>query len=262
MEKHGSLKKAQRQYAKSIIEKLPERELPLRSADITLKIEQSACFEAADGIFAYSSVEGEPDLSALFAAAARLGKLVFLPVCGDSGRMIFCDVTDVLLAPGAGALSVTASRREIADFIARFPSRRIFSGEGFRPGIYGILEPDPARFPVFSTAEPLDVSSPEPREPFTAEPLDASLTETQEPSFPDLRDACFEGKALILCPGLAFDQSGNRLGRGKGFFDRFLARRRSLFGSVCGVCYRELVFPSVAVLPHDVRMDHIFCDGD
>ena len=246
MEKHGSLKKAQRQYAKSIIEKLPERELPLRSADITLKIEQSACFEAADGIFAYSSVEGEPDLSALFAAAARLGKRVFLPVCGDSGRMIFCDVTDVLLAPGAGALSVTASRREIADFIARFPSRRIFSGEGFRPGIYGILEPDPARFPVFSTAEPLD----------------ASLTKTQEPSFPDLRDARFEGKALILCPGLAFDQSGNRLGRGKGFFDRFLARRRSLFGSVCGVCYRELVFPSVAVLPHDVRMDHIFCDGD
>lgn len=31
---------------------------------------------------------------------------------------------------------------------------------------------------------------------------------------------------VILVPGLAFDRQGNRLGRGQGFFDRFLSRAK------------------------------------
>jgi 5-formyltetrahydrofolate cyclo-ligase len=56
---------------------------------------------------------------------------------------------------------------------------------------------------------------------------------------------------LILCPGLAFDGQGRRLGYGKGYYDRFLPRTRAFFA---GVCYTECIVESVPVSPHDEPM--------
>jgi len=36
-----------------------------------------------------------------------------------------------------------------------------------------------------------------------------------------------EGPSLVLTPGLLFDEDGGRLGRGGGFFDRFIREFRS-----------------------------------
>lgn len=57
---------------------------------------------------------------------------------------------------------------------------------------------------------------------------------------------------LILVPGLAFDLQRRRLGRGKGFYDRWLAQRR---GTACGVAFDEQLLPDIPVEPHDVRLD-------
>jgi len=57
---------------------------------------------------------------------------------------------------------------------------------------------------------------------------------------------------LILVPGVAFDLSGRRLGRGRGFYDRLLV---SLRGVKCGVAFDEQVVREVSVEPHDVRLD-------
>jgi len=57
---------------------------------------------------------------------------------------------------------------------------------------------------------------------------------------------------LILVPGLAFDLQRRRLGRGKGYYDRWLAQRR---GTACGVAFDEQVLPDIPVEPHDARLD-------
>jgi 5-formyltetrahydrofolate cyclo-ligase len=52
---------------------------------------------------------------------------------------------------------------------------------------------------------------------------------------------------VVLVPGLAFDQSGNRLGRGKGYYDRFL--RRLLPGTVTiGLALEAMIRDTI---PHD-----------
>lgn len=55
---------------------------------------------------------------------------------------------------------------------------------------------------------------------------------------------------LVLAPGLGFDRAGNRLGRGGGFYDRFLALPGRQ-GSVCGVCFSQQLLPPGAGLPID-----------
>ena len=57
---------------------------------------------------------------------------------------------------------------------------------------------------------------------------------------------------LILVPGLAFDEMGRRLGRGKGYYDRFLLRTK---GKTMGIC--RCLVPEVPVEDHDIRMDAV-----
>lgn len=58
---------------------------------------------------------------------------------------------------------------------------------------------------------------------------------------------------LVLVPGLAFDPAGRRLGRGKGFYDRFLARLPASVVTV-GVGFQFQVVAEVPAEAHDVRV--------
>ena len=58
---------------------------------------------------------------------------------------------------------------------------------------------------------------------------------------------------VALVPGVAFDAAGHRLGRGRGYYDRFLASCPHIYK--IGVCFP---FQRVALVPtdqHDVVMD-------
>lgn len=59
---------------------------------------------------------------------------------------------------------------------------------------------------------------------------------------------------LIIVPGLGFDERGNRLGRGGGFYDRFLSGN-GFRGASCGLALEKQIVESVPVFEHDVPMN-------
>ncbi len=64
---------------------------------------------------------------------------------------------------------------------------------------------------------------------------------------------------LALIPGLAFDSSGGRLGRGAGFYDRLLGKS-DFKGLKIGVCWESQIVSSVPCDAHDIPMDHIISE--
>ena len=61
---------------------------------------------------------------------------------------------------------------------------------------------------------------------------------------------------LVIVPGVAFDQKGNRLGRGKGCYDRFLKTLPKDTPSI-GLAFGFQIIPSVPSHKHDVSVDRL-----
>jgi 5-formyltetrahydrofolate cyclo-ligase len=60
---------------------------------------------------------------------------------------------------------------------------------------------------------------------------------------------------LALVPGMAFDLCGNRLGRGRGYYDRLL---ENISGVKCGVGYDFQLLENIPAEPGDRKVDFIF----
>lgn len=62
---------------------------------------------------------------------------------------------------------------------------------------------------------------------------------------------------LILVPGMAFDPAGRRLGRGGGFYDRFLASLPAPRPYLCGVAFDVQIVDALPADSWDQRVDAI-----
>ena len=66
---------------------------------------------------------------------------------------------------------------------------------------------------------------------------------------------------LVMIPGLAFTAKGARLGRGKGFYDRFLFSFITAFADrrqeiiLAGVCHSFQILESIPIENHDINVD-------
>jgi 5-formyltetrahydrofolate cyclo-ligase len=75
-----------------------------------------------------------------------------------------------------------------------------------------------------------------------------------EPKPGAIRPAALDRIDAALVPGLAFDETGNRLGRGSGHFDRLLQQAS---GVKIALAFDFQVLDGVPAETHDVRMDFI-----
>lgn len=59
---------------------------------------------------------------------------------------------------------------------------------------------------------------------------------------------------LAIVPGIAFDKQCQRMGRGKGYYDRFLSEYK---GYTIGVCYDIQIIPYVPIEKHDIALNKL-----
>ena len=64
---------------------------------------------------------------------------------------------------------------------------------------------------------------------------------------------------IFLCPALAFLPNGKRLGRGKGFYDKALQKRKS-DALLIGISYSCQIFKNFSTEPYDIPMDILFTE--
>lgn len=64
---------------------------------------------------------------------------------------------------------------------------------------------------------------------------------------------------LIIVPGVAFDRNLNRMGRGKGYYDRLLS---TLEAPKIGICFDFQLQESIPVEPFDKKMDLIVTESE
>lgn len=65
----------------------------------------------------------------------------------------------------------------------------------------------------------------------------------------------FSSIDVAIIPGVGFDKYGNRLGRGKGYYDRLLPKLQSYN---IGVCFSFQVLPEIPTESFDRPMDEVW----
>ncbi len=79
-----------------------------------------------------------------------------------------------------------------------------------------------------------------------------------EPLVSRCKKAEITKKTLCVVPGLSFDAKGYRLGRGGGYYDRFL---ESFKGISIGICYNSFLRLELPRESHDTRVDVIITEN-
>ena len=88
--------------------------------------------------------------------------------------------------------------------------------------------------------------------PYDESRLELGSFHIEEPTGNDTVDP--QEIELVVVPAVAYDRKGNRLGRGKGFYDRLL---RNTKATKIGVGYEFQLVDEVPSEPHDVAVDII-----
>ncbi len=68
--------------------------------------------------------------------------------------------------------------------------------------------------------------------------------------------------AVLVCPLAGFDRAGNRLGLGKGCFDRWLGENRDHVALVVGLAFACQELPAIPAEAHDQPLDFVITERE
>lgn len=91
--------------------------------------------------------------------------------------------------------------------------------------------------------------------PYDQSTLRLGAFQIEEPQGNDTAD--ISQIEMIVVPGVAYDRRGNRVGRGKGYYDRLLASSKAL---KVGIAYNFQVVDEIDAEPHDVKVDIVITE--
>ncbi|MDA0713209.1 MAG: 5-formyltetrahydrofolate cyclo-ligase [bacterium] len=73
------------------------------------------------------------------------------------------------------------------------------------------------------------------------------------------QEKTYDDMAAIIVPGIAFDRNGNRLGRGLGYYDRYLAKFRLKKNKpfIIGIGFDMQLFDQIPIEANDQRLNMV-----
>ncbi|MBU0533532.1 MAG: 5-formyltetrahydrofolate cyclo-ligase [Candidatus Omnitrophica bacterium] len=80
-----------------------------------------------------------------------------------------------------------------------------------------------------------------------------------QPSKEKIRNIPIESIDLVIVPGIAFDRKGNRVGKGKGFYDRFLKSINATIPKIA-LAFSMQIVEQISTTENDVAVDKIITE--
>ncbi len=230
-------KKAARSKARLLLKGLSATEREEQSQKAAASFLNSSIYKSSDCVAAFFSLAEEVDALPIIERAFIDKKRVLLPrVAAGSNAMDFYELAAPLVLASDFSAAPVLGVESVSDNAAP---------------VLGV-EAVPPRVPVLQA---LDAQT-EANAWGIREPL---------PTLPLIEKKDFPARTAILVPGLAFCKDGRRLGRGKGFYDRYLSEllaANPIFaerGKICGYCMAVQVAENVPTEESDVRVQELFC---
>ena len=109
---------------------------------------------------------------------------------------------------------------------------RIYEPENLVPGDYGLMEPE-----IKDDSEIFDPD-------FYADESNVRGIDGEN-----------AGKTMVIVPGVAFDENGNRIGYKGGFYDRFLSKVS--YADTVALCYKIQIVDEIIPSEHDIPVKSI-----
>lgn len=92
--------------------------------------------------------------------------------------------------------------------------------------------------------------------PYAKSKLHLGAFNIEEPDGEDTTD--ISKIDMVVVPAVAYDRHGNRVGRGKGYYDRLLNNTRAI---KVGVAYGFQLIDEIDTDPHDVAVDYVITEN-